>query len=203
MTPTSTTVMALHWQHNVIHPDGVFGPMLAEPVASSGVVERSRAFHDAARDLGVPIVFTRFTIPSDGGGLVRNTDFMRMVDDAAESFRPDSWGAALVDGIGVRPDDVVSDNQRLSGLAETDLPERLRRRGVDTLLITGVATNLTVEQTARHATDLGFMAHVISDCVAAADEATHDASLANLSLTTNGVMTAEAALSHLATPSRS
>lgn len=198
MDPSRTAVLALHWQHNVVHPDGLFGPMLAAPVAASGVVARARRFHDAARDLGVGIVFTRFTVPEDGGQLVVNTDFMGMVADAAERFRPDGWGAGLVTEIGVRDADEVSDNQRLSGLAATDLPDRLRERGVDTLLVTGVATNLTVEQTARHGTDLGFHVHVVADCVAAADEPTHEASLANLALATAGVLTAEEALAALA-----
>lgn len=197
MEPSTTAVLALHWQHNILHRDGVFGPMLAEPVAASGVVDRARRFHDAVRERGVPITFTRFTIPDDGGGLVRNTDFMRMVADSAEMFRPDSWGASLVDDVGASDDDEVSDNQRLSGLAATDLPDRLRDHGIDTLLVTGVATNLTVEQTARHGTDLGFTVHVVGDCVAAADEATHDASLANLALATNGVLTSDEALAAL------
>lgn len=197
MDPSTTAVLALHWQHNILHPDGVFGPMLAEPVAASGVVDRARRFHDAVRERGVPIIFTRFTIPDDEGDLVRNTDFMRMVADAAEQFRPDSWGASLADDIGASDDDEVSDNQRLSGLAATDLPGRLRARDIDTLVVTGVATNLTVEQTARHGTDLGFTVHVVGDCVAAADEATHAASLANLALATNGVLTADGALAAL------
>ena len=60
-----------------------------------------------------------------------------------------------------------------------------------------MATNLTVEQTARHGTDLGFTVHVVTDCVAAADEATHRASLANMELATAGGMTAEEALTQL------
>jgi biuret amidohydrolase len=35
------------------------------------------------------------------------------------------------------------------------------------MLVTGVATNLGVEQTARHGTDLGLTVHPVSDCVAA------------------------------------
>lgn len=196
MDPSRTAVLAMHFQHNMVHPDGVFGPMLAEPVAASGVVHRARAFHDAARDRGVLVVHGRFTIPEDGGALVRNTDFMRMVAAAADSFRPEAWGAALVDGVEAAGD-LVSDNQRLSGLAATDLPERLRERGIDTLLVTGVATNLVVEQTARHATDLGFTVHVVDDAVAAADQATHAASLANLALVTDGVVSAAAVLAAL------
>ena len=62
------------------------------------------------------------------------------------------------------------------------------------MFITGVATNLTVEQTARHGTDLGFTVYVVSDCVAASDEAIHAASLANLELTTAGCLTADDAM---------
>ena len=62
------------------------------------------------------------------------------------------------------------------------------------MFITGVATNLTVEQTARHGTDLGLTVYVTSDYVAAADEATHAASLANLELTTAGCLTADDAM---------
>lgn len=67
-------------------------------------------------------------------------------------------------------------------------------RGIDKVLLTGVATNLTVEQTARHGTDLGLTVHPISDCVAAATDDAHTASLANLELTTAGCLTAEQAL---------
>lgn len=65
------------------------------------------------------------------------------------------------------------------------------------MFITGVATNLTVEQTARHGTDLGLTVHPISDCVTAATEEAHVASLANLDMTTAGCLTAEEALALL------
>lgn len=195
--PTRTAVLALHWQVNVIAPVGFFGPMLAEPVAASGVVPRAVAFHDAARAAGVQMVYTRFTVPDGEGGLVRNTGFMQAVGDAQLAFRPDSPGAALIPEMAVRDGDRVVDNQRLSGLAGNNLPEWLRDRGLDTLLVTGVATNLTVEQTARHGTDLGFVVHVVSDCVTAADDAVHQASLANLELATAGCLTAEQVLAEL------
>ncbi|MDA3645970.1 cysteine hydrolase [Saccharopolyspora indica] len=189
-------VLALHWQVNVIEPEGFFGGMLAEPVARSGVVARATRFHAAAADAGAPLVFTRFTIPDGEGELVRNTGFMRAVGEAQESFRPDAPGSALIAAMADQPDHVV-DNQKLSGLAGNDLADWLRARDVDSVLITGVATNLTVEQTARHATDLGFHVQVVSDCTTAADEPAREASLANLELTTAGCITAEQALHRL------
>lgn len=194
-------MLALHWQVNVVRPEGFFGPLLAAPVAASGVVGRARELHTAARAAGVQLVFTRFTVPDDEGGLVRNTDFMRAVAEAQELFRPDGDGSALVDDVGFDAgEDVVSDNQRLSGLAGCDLPAQLADAGIDTVLVTGVATNLTVEQTARHATDLGFSAFVVADCVTAADGAVHEASLANLALVSEGCPTAREVLAALAVP---
>lgn len=195
--PRTAAVLALHWQVNVISTEGFFGAMLGEPVARSGVVERAARFHRAAREAGVPVVFTRFTVPEGEGGLVRNTAFMRAVGDAQEAFRPDAPGAALAGEMAGLADH-VSDNQRLSGLAGSDLPEWLRERGIGTLFVTGVATNLTVEQTARHGTDLGFTVHPVSDCVTAATDDVHRASLANLDLATAGCMTAADVLALLA-----
>jgi len=197
LDPSRTAVLALHWQVNVIEADGFFGGMLAAPVAASGVVGRAAAFHDAVGRLGVPVFFTRFTIPDDEGQLVRNTGFMHAVAGAQESFRPEAPGAALIDAMTVGDRDMVVDNQRLSGLAASPLPDELAERGIDTLLVTGVATNLTVEQTARHGTDLGFTVHVISDCVTSADETSHRASLANLELATAGCLVADQVLAQL------
>jgi biuret amidohydrolase len=192
MSSRHAAVLALHWQINVIKPEGFFGGMLSEPVARSGVVERAVRFHGAASAAGAPVFFTRFTIPEDQGGLVRNTAFMQAVGEAQEEFRPDAPGSRLIPEMadGAR----TIDNQKLSGLAGNDLAALLTDRGVDTVFVTGVATNLTVEQTARHGTDLGFTVHVISDCVAAADDAVHAASLANLELTTAGCLSAQEAM---------
>jgi nicotinamidase-related amidase len=62
------------------------------------------------------------------------------------------------------------------------------------VFVTGVATNLVVEQTARHGTDLGLTVHMIRDCVAAANNTVHSVSLASLDVTTAGCLTAEQVL---------
>ncbi|MBB3036858.1 cysteine hydrolase [Hoyosella altamirensis] len=195
-----TALLGLHWQVNVIKPEGFFGPMLAEPVASSGVVDRAVAFHQAISEIGIPLVFTRFTIPEDEGLLVRNTGFMSAVGSAQSAFRPDSAGCQVIPEMAdLAAQQHISDNQKLSGLAGSALPQWLKEQGVDTLLITGVATNLTVEQTARHGTDLGFTVHVVADCVAAAEHSVHEGSLANLELVTAGSLTSAGLLESLRT----
>ena len=188
-------VLALHWQVNVVKPEGFFGPMLSGPVAESGVIDRAARFHLAMSEAGVPLFFTRFVIPPGEGTLVRNTDFMRAVANAQEAFRPDAPGAQVIPEMReLAVTQHVVDNQKLSGLAGNDLPTLLASRGIDTVFITGVATNLTVEQTARHGTDLGLTVHPVTDCVATATDEIQHASLANLALTTAGCVTAAEAL---------
>lgn len=192
--PRRAAVLALHWQVNVIEPEGFFGALLAEPVRRSGVVARAARFHADVRAAGVPLFFTRFTVPAGEGLLVRNTAFMAAVGDAQDAFRPDAPGAAIIEAMRPAAEaEQVVDNQKLSGLAGNELPALLAERGIDTLLLTGVATNLTVEQTARHATDLGLTVHPVGDCTTAATEEAHQASLANLALTTREVLTADGA----------
>lgn len=189
-------VLALHWQVNVIKPEGFFGAMLAEPVAASGVVERAVRFHEAAGATGMPLLFTRFTVPAGEGGLVRNTGFMNAVADAQDAFRPDAPGAQLIPEMRT-PAAQVFDNQKLSGLAGSALPQWLAEHGIETVFVTGVATNLTVEQTARHGTDLGLTVHPVRDCVAAATPEAHEASLANMALATAGPLDAADVLAWL------
>jgi nicotinamidase-related amidase len=193
--PDRAAVLALHWQVNVIKPDGFFGGIMGEPVARSGVIERAVEFHDAARAHGLPVIFTRFTVPDGGGQLVLNTPIMEAIARAQERFRPESPGAQLIPEMAaLGPKDFSVDNQKLSGLAGSDLVDRLAEQKIDVLLITGVSTDVTVEQTARAGTDLGFRVHVISDCTMAGEDESHQAALSVLERTTAGCLIAEEAL---------
>lgn len=190
LDPASTAIIGLHWQRNVVKPEGFFGAWFAEPVARIGVIERTARVFEAARSARIQVVYTRFVVPPDGGQIVRNTAVMAQVADS-EQFLPDSPTVAIIDELAPRDGDWVVDNQKLSGLAGSDLPDRLREAGIDSLFLTGVATNLTVESTARHGIDLGFRVFVLRDCVTTAAPEAHEASLANLEMATTGVLSSD------------
>ncbi|MFH0515826.1 isochorismatase family protein [Streptomyces sp. M41] len=59
----------------------------------------------------------------------------------------------------------------------TPLDDRLRRRGVTTLVFGGIATNLGVESTARAAADLGYDLVFVEDAMTAFTAAEHEASV--------------------------
>ncbi len=107
------------------------------------------------------------------------------------TYRPGQPGVEFKPEAMPQPGETVVVKHTNSAFIGTDLEERLRRAGRETLVITGVITNNSVEATVRMAGNLGFDAIVVSDGTATVDrvdyngkphpaEDIHAMSLANL-----------------------
>ncbi|MER5884177.1 cysteine hydrolase [Streptomyces sp. NPDC001941] len=91
-----------------------------------------------------------------------------------------SEGAAILADFLDETDDVVEKNKD-SGFYETELHDRLQAAGVDTVLITGLQTQICVQTTAADAFFRGYNVWVPSDCVVSGDPEARDRSLEWLS----------------------
>ncbi|MEV5169816.1 isochorismatase family protein [Streptomyces flaveolus] len=85
-------------------------------------------------------------------------------------------GSGLVSGLR-RDGDLEVVKRTLGAFQDTVLDERLRERGITTLVFGGIATNLGVESTARSAADLGYDLVFAEDTMAAFTAAEHEASV--------------------------
>ncbi|MFE3633485.1 isochorismatase family protein [Streptomyces cellostaticus] len=85
-------------------------------------------------------------------------------------------GSGLVAGLR-RDGDLEVVKRTIGGFQGTGLDERLRERGVRTLVFGGIATNLAVESTARAAADLGYDLVFVEDAMAALTAPEHQASV--------------------------
>lgn len=88
---------------------------------------------------------------------------LRQVGDAGTVFDPRSPGARLSERLGLGPDDVVIDKTATDSFYRTDLAAVLARRGVDTVVLTGVATDYCVDTTARSALSHGLDVVLVGD----------------------------------------
>jgi len=88
-------------------------------------------------------------------------------------------GHALWAGLDVRGDDLIVEKKRFSAFIQgsSNLAEMLRKRGLDTLLITGTVTGVCCESTARDAMMLNFKTIMVTDGNAAMTDEEHSASL--------------------------
>ena len=90
----------------------------------------------------------------------------------------------------VRPEDEIIKKYRYSAFmpGTCDLPDRLRARGCDTVLITGTVTNVCCESSARDANMTNFRTIMVSDGNAALSREEHDTSLTAFYKTFGDVM---------------
>jgi nicotinamidase-related amidase len=85
-------------------------------------------------------------------------------------------GSGLVAGL-LKEGDIEIVKRTIGGFQGTGLDDRLRERGVATLVFGGIATNLGVESTARAAGDLGYELVFVEDAMTAFTAAEHEASV--------------------------
>jgi ureidoacrylate peracid hydrolase len=79
-----------------------------------------------------------------------------------------SWGAQIVDALRPGSGDIVMPKSTYNGFFRTPLHETLQRLGVDTLIVTGVATNVCVRSTCHDAFFLGYNVLVPEQCISTA-----------------------------------
>src|SRR5262249_52116582 len=75
------------------------------------------------------------------------------------------------------PPGEVSDKFTYSAFADGDFVERLQRRGADTLIFSGVETDVCVLLSALDAVDRGYRVVIATDAVASSVERAHEATL--------------------------
>ena len=159
LTKTQKALVLVDVQNEFCHIDGAFGKKGCDLSPIADMMAALNRLVDSAREKGVPVVFIQ-NIEDE------NTDSFawRMRPDAKEDStnegvcRRGTWGTELF-GFVPREGDIVVQKNRFSGFLDTPLNAILRNRGIETLVFTGVATNICVETTARHASILDY--HVI------------------------------------------
>jgi nicotinamidase-related amidase len=93
-----------------------------------------------------------------------------------------TWGAQVVEELKPEKGDYVLQKRRYSAFQGTGLDQLLRELKVDTLILTGVVTDICIQHTAADAFFRGYKLIVPEDCVEAVNEETQKAALKYLKM---------------------
>lgn len=149
----TTALVAIDLQHSNV------ARQLA-PHAAADVVRRNAELAAALRAAGGTVVWVRvdvtalLSLPAD-----------KSLGRPAGSPPPGPEASELVPEIDRRGGDLVVTKRNWSAFYGTDLDLHLRRRGIRTLLLSGIATNFGVESTARSAFDIGYELVFVEDAM--------------------------------------
>ncbi|GHE95598.1 cysteine hydrolase [Streptomyces griseoluteus] len=128
----------------------------------SGYLPRLRGAIDGARASGIPVIYVVMGLrPGDPEVGPRNKVMAGVL--RAGLFTEGAPGSEIHPDIAPRQGDVVVTKRRGSAFSGSDLDLVLRARGVDSLVLTGIATSAVVLSTLWHAVDLDLGVTVLAD----------------------------------------
>ena len=180
-------------------------PHIAEyyiPRITDVTIPNTRRLIDVFGAAGREVIYTRHgALLPDGRDMIlrrrrRDVDAVKMTD-RPHMWSRDSFEHQIVDQLAPLPDNLVIDKNASSPFNGSAIDQLLRNMNIDTLVVTGMATEMCVETTSRDAADRGYNVIVVEDAVATFYEEHHRAALSALARVFAQVWDTERAVSTL------
>lgn len=158
--PKHSALVIIDVQNDYCHEDGVKAQQGADLTQAQQAVSVIESLIEPCRERGIPIVFVYNTNSDD----TLSEALLNRPGGSARSavVRKGTWGAQLY-RFDPQPQDIVLEKHRYSAFIGTDFDDQLKQMGIKSLLITGLATNVCVECTARDAFMLDYYVTLIKD----------------------------------------
>jgi ureidoacrylate peracid hydrolase len=178
LIPSRTALVILDMQHLMAHPDYGVGRLASEKGLESlrdyyfgeveAIIPRIELIKSACRKAGIDVLYSHIAAKTtdcrDLLPVLRHYDLLAPKD---------SKEAHILDTLSPDPGDLVIPRVSLSLFTAPTADQALRNMGIDTLLLTGVMTNVSLETAARDATELDYKVCVVEDACAALTPADH------------------------------
>ena len=159
------------------------------------IVAQVKRVLDPARAAGLRVFFMRhMSLPKEAAGIFQLRQAMawqkvKTVAEVKPWFLRDSPAFQLVPELGPLPSEVIFDKITMSAFAGTPLDIALRDCGINSFIIVGVATEIGIEPTIRHGTDLGYIPIVVTDACGAGHADAGDRALASTAFLGDAILT--------------
>ncbi len=167
IVPAKTALVVIDLQRLI-----VTRPNLA-PHSGADVVERSRKLAEALRAKGGTVAWVHVLV-SDIVPLPADAPSQRPTEPLPAS------ASELVPEAGVQPGDIIITKRQWGAFYGTNLEQALDRKGIETIIMAGIATNMGVESTARAAFDAGYALVFAEDAMTTMSAEWHEFPIKNI-----------------------
>lgn len=192
--PSASALIVVDVQNDFCHSEGVFGKRGFDMGPIQAIFPPLRLLMKEARGVGVPVILFQVVHSPDCNWSAYHR-LERLKSGSADGGPDDThsgaggmgadlvvegtWGADLCEGFEPEPGDILLKKNRYGGFTGTNLDLILRSLGVKTILMTGVATNVCVESTAREGFMLDYNVVMVDDACATTSREEHEGTLSN------------------------
>ena len=162
---TKTALVVIDLQKGIVARAGA-------PYTSDVVAKNASAIAEAFRKNSMPVFLVRVTPSPDGKDALRP-----IADRPMQSPTPAPDWADIVPEMGARAGDFIITKHQWGAFYGTELDLEFRRRGITTMVLCGIATNIGVESTARFAYEYGYHQIFAEDAMTAFSAEEHTATV--------------------------
>jgi biuret amidohydrolase len=158
---------------------------------------------DAARAGGFRVFYTRYmSLPKEMAGVSQLSmalawQRVQHVEQVRAPFLRDTPPFQLVSELTPLPTEVIFDRITMSAFVGTPLDIAMRDCGLNSFAIVGIALEVGIEPTVRHAMDLGYIPVVVTDACGSGDKEAAKRALAGLQFTGGSYQTDVATIGRL------
>ena len=166
------------------------------PLSGREVLANAVRLATACRAAAIPVVLVRV------GYDPKVPQLRPLADKLFSGFEFPPGAKEIASDLGPEPQDIIVDKYNWGAFYGTDLDVHLRRRGIRTLIVSGLVTNIGVDSTMRHAQERGYDQILASDATSAFSLEEHDYVLKFIAPRLARVRTTEAILAALPSSSK-
>lgn len=165
LNPARAALLVIDMQEGFLNPESpTYIPMAWETVPRCAAVQRK------ARELGIPVYFIIRRYAKDGSD-VEFTRYFAWKEGGKPCSGPESpIGWNMPKSFEVLPWDNVLFKPRYSAFFNTHLDNILRRKGIDTVIVTGTTTPNCIRATVFDSISLDYNTVVLEDCTSSVNE---------------------------------
>jgi ureidoacrylate peracid hydrolase len=218
--PVRSAVIVVDMENDFAAKGGMFDRAGVDISGAQGAIAPTAKVLAAARSAGLKIIYLKMGYRPDLSDLGANDSVNRIrhlkfgvgqkiqAPDGRESrvLIRDTWDTDIVPELKPQPNDIVIYKTRFSGFYQTDLDAKLKKFGINYLIVTGVTTSICVESTVRDAMFRDYLCVLLQDCMSEPighdlARTNHDASLLNTEVLFGWVSGSDQFIKALATKS--
>lgn len=163
LNPTKTALLVIDMQGGFIDETSpTCIPAARETIPACAAVQ------EKARELGIPVIFVIRKYAADGSDVefTRYPDWLRGGKPCSTETGPLGWAPVFA----VKPGDILLYKPRYSAFFQTNLDGLLRRKGIDTVVVTGTTTPNCIRATVFDAISLDYNTVLLEDCCSSVTE---------------------------------